>query len=150
MPAAGGLISLSADSASYWRRAAIHADKILKDASPADLPVEQPTKFELVVNLKTAKALALTIPRSLLLRADRVSPGALVARDRRYGAGSFMREHTIRVPTKPSRNTIPSAIGHMRLPLRDRPGSTPLLGLPGTCSRNTRGVNGGWPRDPPL
>ena len=66
------MMSYGADEDELWRRAAVIADKIFKGTKPADIPMKQPTKFKFVINLKTAKALGLTVPQTLLLRADQV------------------------------------------------------------------------------
>jgi putative ABC transport system substrate-binding protein len=69
---AGGLMSFSPERADLWRRGAVFVDRILKGANPADLPVQQPIKFDLAINLKTAKSIGVTIPEGFVLRADKV------------------------------------------------------------------------------
>ena len=69
---AGGLMSYGPNFEELWRGAARYVDRVLKGATPADLPIEQPTKFELAINLKTARSLQVTVPQALLVRADRI------------------------------------------------------------------------------
>ena len=79
---AGGLMAYGPNRAELWRRAASFVDKILREAKPAEVPVEQSTRFDLVINLKTAKALGLTIPQSILVRADEIIQRSPIAQER--------------------------------------------------------------------
>jgi len=103
-PEAGGLLAYGPLPQERFQRMAVYVDRILRGARPGELPVEQPTKFELVINLKTAKALGLTIPQSLLLRADQVI-AVVWGGDQPVGIGASAHQHSTRVssPRAPSR-----------------------------------------------
>ncbi len=98
LAATGRLVSYSADLTDIWRRAAVFVDKILKGAKPADLPVEQPTKFEFVINLGAAKSIGLTIPRV-----------AVVARGRRDAVGFAAGHNRSRIDVRSTQYEVPSA-----------------------------------------